>query len=40
MRAPSVIDKVEEIINSSLDKAEQFRKSILKTAFEGRLVKR
>jgi len=35
----SVIDKVEEIINSSLDKAEQLKKSILKSAFEGRLVK-
>jgi len=37
MTSPA-IDKVEEIINSSLDKAEQLRKSILKSAFEGRLL--
>jgi len=35
----SVIDKVEQAVNQSLTKAEQFRKSILKIAFEGRLVK-
>jgi len=35
----SVIDKVEEIVNNSLKKAEHLRKSILKVAFEGRLVK-
>jgi type I restriction enzyme, S subunit len=35
----SVIDKVEEAVNKGLEKAEQLRKSILKIAFEGRLVK-
>ncbi len=35
----SVIDKVEEAVNKGLKKAEQLRKSILKIAFEGRLVK-
>jgi restriction endonuclease S subunit len=35
----SVIDKVEEIVNQSLIKAEMLRKSILKSAFEGKLVK-
>jgi type I restriction enzyme, S subunit len=34
----SVIDKVEEIVNNSLKKAEMLRKSILKSAFEGKLV--
>jgi len=35
----SVIDKIEQIINQSLSKAEKLRKSILKSAFEGKLVK-
>ncbi len=35
----SVIDKVGEIVDNSLKKAERLRKSILKVAFEGRLVK-
>ena len=35
----SVIDKVEEAVDNSLKKTEQLRKSILKVAFEGRLVK-
>jgi type I restriction enzyme S subunit len=35
----SVIDKVEEIVDNSLKKAEKLKKSILKSAFEGRLVK-
>ncbi len=35
----SVIDKVEQIVNQSLLKAEMLRKSILKSAFEGRLIK-
>ena len=35
----SIIGKVEEIVNNSLNKTEQLRKSILKVAFEGRLVK-
>ena len=35
----SIIDKVEQIVNQSLLKSEQLRKSILKMAFEGRLVK-
>jgi type I restriction enzyme S subunit len=35
----SVIDKVEEIVNTSLKKAEMLKKSILKSAFEGRLVR-
>jgi len=34
-----VIDKVEEVVNNSLKKAEMLRKSILKSAFEGKLVK-
>ncbi|MBI4744098.1 MAG: restriction endonuclease subunit S [Actinobacteria bacterium] len=34
----SVIDKLEEVIDSSLKKAETLRKSILKSAFEGKLV--
>ena len=34
----SVIDKVEEIVNQSLVKAERLRKAVLKVAFEGRLV--
>jgi type I restriction enzyme S subunit len=35
----SVIDKIEEIVNGSALKAELLRKSILKSAFEGKLVK-
>jgi type I restriction enzyme S subunit len=35
----SVIDKVEQVIEESLLKAEKLRKSILKSAFEGKLVK-
>ncbi len=35
----SVIDKLEETVDNTLLKAEQLRKSILKYAFEGRLVK-
>ena len=35
----SVIDKVEETVNHALVKAERLRKSILKSAFEGKLVK-
>jgi type I restriction enzyme S subunit len=35
----SVIDKMEEIVDDSLLKAEQLRKSILKSAFEGKLIK-
>ena len=35
----SVIDKVEIAVDNSIKKAEQLRKSILKSAFEGRLVK-
>lgn len=34
----SVIDKLEETVNQSLTKAEKLRKSILKSAFEGKLV--
>ncbi len=34
----SVIDKVEEVLEQSLDKAEMLRKSILKSAFEGKIV--
>jgi type I restriction enzyme S subunit len=34
----SVIDKVEEAVNNSLAKSEKLKKSILKSAFEGRLV--
>jgi type I restriction enzyme, S subunit len=35
----SVVDKIEQMIGASLIKAEQLRKSILKSAFEGKLVK-
>ncbi len=35
----SVIDKLEETINKALNKSEQLRKSILKSAFEGKLIK-
>ena len=35
----SVIDKVEDVVEQSLIKAEKLRKSILKSAFEGKLVK-
>jgi type I restriction enzyme S subunit len=35
----SVIDKLEEAVHASIDKTEQLRKSILKSAFEGKLVK-
>jgi restriction endonuclease S subunit len=35
----SVIDKIEQIVEQSLKKAERLRKSILKVAFEGRLVR-
>jgi type I restriction enzyme, S subunit len=35
----SVIDNVEKVVNESLLKSEQLRKSILKKAFEGELVK-
>lgn len=35
----SIIDKLDDIINNSLIKAEQLQKSILKSAFEGKLVK-
>lgn len=35
----SVIDKLKEVIDFSLNKTEQLRKSILKSAFEGKLVK-
>jgi len=35
----SVIDKVEQVLYISLKKAERLRKSILKSAFEGKLVK-
>ncbi len=35
----SVIDKLEETVDNALIKAEQLRKSILKSAFEGKLVK-
>ena len=34
----SVADKLEETINSSLQQAEALRQSILKKAFEGKLV--
>ena len=34
----SVADKLEETINNSLQQAEALRQSILKKAFEGRLV--
>lgn len=35
----SVIDKVEEVVNNALLKADRLRKSILKSAFEGKLVR-
>lgn len=35
----SIIDKLEVTVDASLDKAEQLKKSILKSAFEGKLVK-
>jgi type I restriction enzyme S subunit len=35
----SVIDKLEKVIDNSLKKAEQMKKSILKAAFEGKLIK-
>ncbi len=35
----SIIDKVEQIVDNSLKKAEMLRKSILKSAFEGKLIK-
>ena len=35
----SVIDKLEQTVDSALLKTEQLRKSILKSAFEGKLVK-
>lgn len=35
----SVIDKVGEVVNNALGKAERLRRSILKTAFEGKLVR-
>jgi len=35
----SVIDKLEETVDNSLRRAELLRKSILKSAFEGKLVK-
>lgn len=34
----SIIDKVEEIVDNTLEKAELMRKSILKNAFEGKLI--
>jgi len=34
----SIIDKLEQTVDASLDKAELLRKSILKSAFEGKLV--
>lgn len=34
----SVIDKIEEVVDFSLAKSERLRKSILKSAFDGRLV--
>ena len=35
----SVIDKIEQVVEESLKKSEKLRKSILKSAFEGKLVK-
>ncbi|PJE81269.1 hypothetical protein COU58_03495 [Candidatus Pacearchaeota archaeon CG10_big_fil_rev_8_21_14_0_10_32_42] len=35
----SVIDKIEQVVNESLKKSEKLRKSILKSAFGGKLVK-
>lgn len=37
-RKLSVCDKIEQIVNESLQKAESLRQSILKQAFEGKLV--
>ena len=37
-RKLSVCDKLEQTINESLQKAESLRQSILKQAFEGKLV--
>ena len=34
----SVCDKIEQTVNESLQKAESLRQSILKQAFEGKLV--
>ncbi|MBI2447219.1 MAG: restriction endonuclease subunit S [Candidatus Omnitrophica bacterium] len=34
----SVIDKLEKVVDASLTKAETLRKSILKSAFEGKLI--
>jgi type I restriction enzyme S subunit len=34
----SVIDKIEQVVNSSLSKAELLRKSLLKSAFAGKLI--
>lgn len=35
----SVIDKVSEVVDNALRKAKRLRKSILKSAFEGKLIK-
>ncbi|MFH1127003.1 MAG: restriction endonuclease subunit S, partial [archaeon] len=35
----SIIEKLEETVDSALKKSELLRKSILKSAFEGKLVK-
>ncbi len=35
----SVIGKIEQVVETSLEKAEKLRKSILKSAFEGKLIK-
>ncbi|MBI5803453.1 restriction endonuclease subunit S [Candidatus Pacearchaeota archaeon] len=35
----SVIDKIEQVVEESLKKSEKLRKSILKSAFEGKLIK-
>ncbi|MBI4019156.1 MAG: restriction endonuclease subunit S [Candidatus Aenigmarchaeota archaeon] len=35
----SIIDKIEEVVENSLNKAQTLRKAILKQAFEGKLVK-
>lgn len=35
----SVIDKIQQVVEASLEKAEKLRKSILKSAFEGKLIK-
>ncbi|MDD3472519.1 MAG: hypothetical protein PHS86_07030, partial [Syntrophaceae bacterium] len=34
----SVIDKIEEVVDRNLAKTETLRRSILKSAFEGKLV--